>query len=59
MHAYSNSTAEYGYYTKTGRTVNTIKNGLPQMKEAVSVKAGSLERFDFMDHLQISCSEIG
>jgi len=27
---------EYAYYTRTGRTVNTIKNGLPQIREAVS-----------------------
>jgi hypothetical protein len=27
----------YGYYTKTGLAVNTIKNGLPQIREAVSI----------------------
>jgi hypothetical protein len=39
----------FGYYTKTRLTVNTIKTGLPQIREAVSVNGGSLERFDFVN----------
>jgi hypothetical protein len=49
MHACLNSAVGYGYYTKTGLTVNTIKKGLPQIREAVSVSGGSLERFDFVN----------
>jgi hypothetical protein len=58
MESGTNSTTGYGYYTKTGLTVNTIKNGLPQIREAVSVNAGSLECFDFVNLIGIRINDV-
>ena len=58
MECGANSATGYGYYTKTGRTVNIIKNGLPQMKEAVSVNGNSLERFDFVNLIGIRVDDV-
>ena len=48
----------YRYYTKTGRTVNTIKNGLPQIRGAASFNGGSLERFDFVNLVRIRVNDM-
>ena len=45
-------------YTKTGLPVNTIKNGLPQIREAVSINTDPLERFDFVNLVGIRINDV-
>ena len=37
------------YYTKEGLAVNTIKNGLPEVREAVLIEQSELKRFDLVN----------
>ena len=46
------------YYTKTGLSVNIIKNGLPQIREPVSVNADALKRFDFVNLIGIRVNDV-
>jgi hypothetical protein len=45
-------------YTRTVLTVNTIKKGLPPIREAVSINRNPLEGFDFVNLVGIRINDV-